>query len=144
MLSTLYPIQQSQNLINMSSTDNEIALTSGKDDFPLSHLIAALENNQGLVHVDVGQTFSKASPDTSVVASDADWKKFWAAVAQINAPVTSLIEPVEPSSHVHGRQERVSPGTVIAAIEVAITIAQTLWNFFSGWDDKDVWFAFVP
>jgi len=128
----------------MSSTNkanNEISPAFNKEDFPLSQLIAALENNQGLVHIDVDPAFSKAKPDSSAVASDADWEKFWAAVAHINAPVAFLIEP---SSHISAMKNDVDPGAVIGAISLFIDIAEKVWNFFSNLDDKAGRSAWTP
>lgn len=120
----------------MSSANNDTtALTSGKDDFALSHLIAALEKNQGLVHIDVDPAFSKAPTDSSVVASDADWEKFWAAVAKINAPATALIES---PNHVGGRRERISGEAVRTIVVTVIQIGKTLWDTFKNFDQKDV------
>ncbi|KAE9397832.1 hypothetical protein BT96DRAFT_976727 [Gymnopus androsaceus JB14] len=60
---------------------------------------------------------SSTSTNDSDLATDADWEKFWAAAKKINAPLTFLVEPtltIEPDSRV----------------------AEKLWNFFSGFDDK--------
>lgn len=117
---------------NMSSTSTE--LTTGKDNFPLSVLITALRENQGLVHIDEVDSALTQGTNDSDLATDADWEKFWAAAKKINAPLTFLVEPtltIEPDP-------RVSAGTVIAAISLAIVVAEKLWNFFSGFDDKAV------
>jgi hypothetical protein len=108
----------------MSSEEN---ISSGKDEFTVGQLVAALKESQALVHPSVDKTLAYESDDS--VATAADLEKFYAAINTINAPVTSLTESL---------QQRVSAGTVIAAISLAIQIAESLWSFFSGWDDKAV------
>lgn len=109
-----------------NESNNEIVHAWSKDDFPLSQLIVTLNNNRGLVHIDVDPAFSKATTDSSIVASDADWEMLWAAIAKINAPVACLIEP---SSYAGTIQLRAKAGTVIAAIKLVISIAEKLWHF---------------
>jgi hypothetical protein len=108
----------------MSSEEN---ISSGKDEFTVGQLAAALKESQALVHPNVDKALAYESDDS--VATPADLEKFYATINTINAPVTALTEAPE---------QRVSAGTVIAAIALAIQIAQTLWSFFSGWDDKAV------
>ena len=112
----------------MSSEEHvEEHVSSGKDEFSVGQLVVALKESQALVHPDVDKALAHESPDA--VASAADWERFYAAINKVDAPVISLSEAV---------QQRVSAGTVIAAISLAIQIAETLWNIFSGWDDKAV------
>ena len=106
---------------------SEEYISSGKDEFTVGQLAASLKESQALVHPGVDKALTNKSDDS--VATAADFEKFYAIINTINAPVTSLTE---------GAEQRVSPGTVIAAISLAIQIAETLWNFFSGWDDKAV------
>ena len=107
---------------------SEEYVSSGKDEFSVGQLAVALKESQALVHPDdVDKALAHESQDA--VASEADWEKFYAIINKLNAPVVSLIEAPE---------KRVSPDTVIAAISLAIQIAESLWNFFSGWDDKAV------
>jgi hypothetical protein len=102
----------------MSSEEH---ISSGKDEFTVGQLTAALKESQALVHPNVDITLAYESDDS--VATAADWEKFYATINTIKAPVTSLTEAVE---------QCVSAGTVIAAISLAIQIAESLWNFFGG------------
>ena len=112
----------------MSSEEHvEEHVSSGKDKFSVGQLDAALKESQALIHPDVGKVLAYESPDA--VASAADWEKFYAAINKVDVPVVSLSEAPE---------QRVAAATVIAAIALAIQIAQTLWNIFRGWDDKAV------
>ncbi|KAG5633410.1 hypothetical protein H0H81_008012 [Sphagnurus paluster] len=114
----------------MSTEESQTQFVSnGKDEFKVSQLVAALKESKGLVHTHVHESLSLG--DHQEVANEGDWEQFWAAVNKIDAPVTQLVEAQEK-----GAVRAVSPGTVIAAIDLAITIAQTLWNIFRGWDDK--------
>ena len=134
----------------MSSEEHvEEHISSGKDDFTVGQLTVSLKEIQRLVLPDVDKALGPVDEALGLVdealglvdkalgpeprhddavATAADWEKFYATINTVNAPVASLDEI----------EKRVSAGTVIAAISLAIQIAQTLWNFFSGWDDKAV------
>ena len=112
----------------MSSEEHvEEYISSGKDEFTVGQLVVALKESQALIHPDVDKALAEKS---DAVATAADLEKFYAIINKLNVPVTSLIET--------GVEKRVSPATVIAAISLAIQIAESLWNFFRGWDDKAV------
>ena len=103
-------------------------ISSGKDEFSVCQLNAALKESQTLVHPDVDKVFAHKSHDA--VASAANLEKFYEASNSVDAPVTSIIKAPE---------QHVATATVIAAIALAIQkITQTLWNIFRGWDDKAV------
>ncbi|KAG5634914.1 hypothetical protein H0H81_000347 [Sphagnurus paluster] len=103
------------------------ALVPGKVEIPISTLVAALKH----YGVNTHEVFGATEAESSAVATDAELEKFWVAIKKVN---------VQPSSLLLENTEGVQPAgaaTVIAAIALAITIAQTLWNIFRSWDDKD-------
>ena len=113
----------------MSSEEHvEEHTSNGKDDFTVGQLTGSLKESQGLVHPDVDKALGPEPRHDDAVATAADWEKFYATINTVNAPVASLGEI----------EKRVSAGTVIAAISLAIQIAEALWNIFRGWDDKAV------
>ncbi|KAG5650199.1 hypothetical protein H0H81_000349 [Sphagnurus paluster] len=115
----------------MSSEESQTQfVSSGKDDFKVSQLVAALKESKGLVHTHVHESLSLGAHED--VATEADWGQFWATINKIDAPVTQLVEDPEEK----GVLRAVSPGTAIGAVSLAITVAQTLYSVFSGWDDK--------
>jgi hypothetical protein len=76
----------------------------------------------------------------SGVATAEDWSKFFTAVNSVaDVPVISVLaideDDTKDSNH---PIVAASADTVIAAIALAIQIAEILWNFFSGFDDKEV------
>lgn len=109
-------------------TNTDEHIIAGQDNVPVCDLYDALANCMVLVSPNVeGVLVSNKD------ATKEDWEKFYATINKLNVPVTSLIEGGAVGNH-----PRVSGATVIAAITLAIDIAQKLWDFFKDFDDKNV------
>lgn len=88
---------------------------------------AALKESQALLHPDVDKALAHESHDT--VPTAANWEKSYGTINAVNSPVTAFTEVPK---------QCIAATTVIAANNLAIRIAQTLWGIFRGWDDKQV------
>ncbi|KAG5653812.1 hypothetical protein H0H81_010280 [Sphagnurus paluster] len=109
----------------MSSEEaNTAVIVNG--ELSVSVLAAALK---GTHSAEAHHVFSAEESKSSAVATEADWAKFWAAANKIKVRPTLLLDSPEVSP--------AAAATVIAAIALAVQIADVLWNIFKGFDDKE-------